>query len=290
MSAARDSPVRLRWEAIDWSAPLAVGAVIPERHYMSLDGLGLEPSQRVALNRLMACFTCELFVHFEAYVIRYLERGAARLGDLAPAAVGRFVEEEVLHSEMFERLMAKLRGDLYPAPGGRRFLRWVRADDLALWLAPSTTFFLLAWLFEEITLFVPEAMAEAPEQSCPTVRAVMELHARDERAHVALDAHALARADARRPRALSWLMAALALPLLAYVDWRVRRAWRRLVGHAAGELQLSATQAARIAARGPTRSDVLGMRSFSEQLAQSGLAGAKLVAWVLDRELRRAGA
>src|SRR3712207_9093100 len=62
--------------------------------------LGLDEPRRVALNRLFACFSCELFIHFEAYVIRYLERYPSRLGFLPGPLVARFLAEERVHSDM----------------------------------------------------------------------------------------------------------------------------------------------------------------------------------------------
>ncbi|MBK6515545.1 MAG: diiron oxygenase [Polyangiaceae bacterium] len=292
MSSRHAEAVRRRWEQLDWSTSIHERAlVIPERHYMDLGGVGLTGDQRLGLNRLMACFTCELFIHFEAYVIGYFERGAGRIPDLSAEARARFADEEVVHSEMFARLLTKLRPDLYDgATAGRRFLVWGRPDDLALRLAPPATFFFLAWLFEEITLFMPAAMAEAPEEACALVRDVMDLHAREEQPHVAIDAHVLARVNDRSWRVSSWLQAALALPLLLYVDRRVRAAWRRLCAHATVELDLTPAQRAKVEARGPTRSDVLGMESFAEKVGASRLTGAKLLSWALARALRRARA
>ena len=66
---------RRRWEELDWTSPIPEASlVIPEAHYMDLTALGLTSDQRLKLNRLFACFTCELFIHFEEYVIRHLER------------------------------------------------------------------------------------------------------------------------------------------------------------------------------------------------------------------------
>lgn len=293
-----DSPrlaelVRRRWQRIDWDAPIPPSSfVISEAHYMDVPSLGLHAPQRVALNRLFACFTCELFIHFEGYVIRYLERFADRVPALSRPVIDRFVAEERVHSEAFGRLLHKLRPDLYPqlpSPDqGLRFLGWSSSDDLALRIAPLGTFFLLAWLFEEITLFVPQALDQSPEQCAQLVSEVMRLHAREEQPHVALDERVLVHLTGHRPRWQTAVHTLLTLPLLVYVNGKVKQAWRRLVTLAASEIELSPEQLARIRDRGPTQSDRWGMQSFADKMACSGIAGAPMLCWALRRELRAA--
>lgn len=280
--------VRRRWERLDWACEIPPAAwVIPEAHYMEMDGLGLSDRQRAVLNRLFACFTCELFIHFEGYVIRYLE--ARRVPFLSQAVVARFVAEERVHSDMFQRLLNKLRPDLYAVEGAfaPRFLRWSRGDDVALLLAPVGTFFLLAWLFEEITLFVPRALDAVPEQTAPLVAEVMRLHAREEQPHVAIDARVLSHLERERPRWRTRMETLMTLPMLVFVDGRVGDAWRRLVAFAGAELDLTETQRARIAGRGPSQSDRWGMESFAAKIGDTDLGGASTLRWVLRRELLR---
>jgi hypothetical protein len=283
--------VRRRWERLDWAAAIPADAlVIPEAHYMDVAALGLSDPQRAALNRLFACFTCELFVHFEAYVIRYLVRVAESVKGVSRPGIERFIAEERVHSEAFRRLLHKLRPDLYPDDASERlplrFLRWGRGDDAALRLVPMGTFFLLAWLFEEITLFVPRALDGCPQQCAPLVSDVMRLHAREEQPHVAIDERVLVHLTRHSRSFRSGLQTVLALPLLVYVDTKVRGAWRQLAATAAREIGLTPVQLARIRDRGPTQSDRWGLQSFVEKLAPSGIAGARLLCWVLQRELR----
>lgn len=289
--ARLDEQVRRRWQRLDWDAPIAQDAlVITEAHYMDVGALGLGEPQRIALNRLFACFTCELFVHFEAYVIHYLQRVAARVPGISRPGIERFLAEERIHSEAFRRLLHKLRPDLYADDASEklplRFLRWSTGDDTALRLAPMGTFFLLAWLFEEITLFVPRALDGCPQQCAALVSDVMRLHAREEQPHVAIDERVLMHLTRDSASFRLGLQTVLTLPLLFYVNAKVRGAWQRLVATAAAEIDLTPAQLLRIRDRGPTQSDRWGLQSFVEKLQQSGIAGARLLCWVLLRELR----
>jgi hypothetical protein len=281
--------VRRRWDRIDWARPIPAEAlVIPEAHYMDVADLGLTGRQRAALNRLFACFTCELFIHFEGYVIRYLERSAHRAPCLSSPVVARFAAEERVHAEMFRRLLHKLRPDLYRTTAAPlRFLRWGRGDDAALRLAPVGTFFLLAWYFEEITLFVPRAIEARPDQSAALVAEIMALHAREEEPHVAVDERVLRHLQEQSPRWITALQTALALPFLVYVDRTIGEAWRRLVTTAGRDLGLDAAQLRRLRERAPTQSDRWGTESFARKLEGHGLAGARLLCWALRRELGR---
>lgn len=281
--------VRDRWDRLDWAAEIPARLVIPEIHYMDMAPLGLRDWQRVRLNRLLACFTCELFIHFEAYVIAYLERWPERVAPLPRPLIARFIAEERVHAEMFHRLLNKLRPDLYEAGAGARlrFLRWSASDDLALRLAPPGTFFLLAWLFEEITLMMPGVLAMAPGECSALVVEVMRMHAEEERPHVAIDERIMHQRIRSDPRWRVGVHTALALPLLAYVGGKVQRAWAGLVTHADVEVALSLRQRRRLEARGPSLSDRLGIESFTRKLDRSDLGAAPLLAWALRRELRR---
>lgn len=279
---ALHASVRRRWEAIDWEPAIPDTFVIPEAHYMAMEGLGLTHAQRVGLNRLFACFTCELFVHFEAYVIEYLEQHRGRVGFLSDDVVERFVAEERVHARMFRRLLGKLRPDLYRGDSAAlRFLHWRRSDEFALSVSPPGTFFVLAWLFEEITLFVPPALEAVPEQSAALVHEVMRLHAHEELPHVAIDARVIAHLRSRDRRAVAALSTTFALPILAFVDHRVRRAWRRLVAHATTELGLTVAQARTLRDRGPSQSDVWGMQSFKRKIEAASVPGGRLLCLAL---------
>lgn len=286
------------WDGLDWSSlvcqpgQLPADFLIPERHYASVEQLGLNRDQRLALNRLLTCFTCELFVHFEHYVITYLERHANRVAFLPREHVSRFVHEEKLHVRAFERLLQQVHPQLYGtepvAPDQalqRQFLRWDAGDDRAINLAPPLTFFLLAWLFEEVTLFVPAAWTKDGGGRTSLVRQIMVLHAREERGHVDIDRRVLATLGKGgfAPRVLAQTL--LTLPLLVYVDRKVAKAWPHLVARAVAELGLDQSAARKLRSRVPTLSDRLGIASFARQLAQSEIAGGGLLGWILSKSV-----
>ncbi len=282
LSHTSESLLAGRWADIEWTAPVPADFLIPEHHYRMADG-GLDRAQRVRLNHLAVCFSCELFVHFERYLIAYLERHGERA--MPRRARDRFVAEERAHVEAFHRLLGAIRPDLYP---GRRlrFLDWSRRDDLLIAATPVVSFFLLAALFEEITLYVPVVMEERIAQSFRPVLEVMRLHAEEERSHVRLDERVLAAERARRP---GWRIGGevlLVLPLLYYLDRAVRTGWRRAVDQFAGEERIGEAERQRLLARPGSRSDQLGMTSFAGKLRASGLTGAGLVARVIEAQAR----
>jgi hypothetical protein len=280
---------RLRWEALDWGHEIPEAAAgLPEGNFLDLSGLGLSGAQRARLNRYFCCFTCELFIHFEGYLITYLERRSGEIPGLSAAMVQRFLHEERVHSEMFRRLLNRLAPSRYPDEGAPlRYLTWWAGDDAALRLAPTGSFFLLAWLFEEITLFVPQVIDEGEVPCDPLVASVMRLHAREELPHVALDERVLEHLTRGIPRWRAAAHSVLTLPLLVYVDHEFQRAWARLVGEAGDELGLDARQRRGLLARGPSQTDRLGMASFADKLRGNGLPGVGLLGWVLRRELQR---
>lgn len=248
--------VRRRWERLDWQTPIPTDRlIITESHYMDVESLGLPPPARQRLNRLFACFTCELFIHFERYLIEYLERNRRSITAISSASLDRFVAEEKAHSDAFLRLLCLLRPDLYSAKAttttGLRFLRWGLHDDLAVALSPVGSFFLLAWLFEEITLFVPVALDAQPAQCAPIIAEVMRLHAKEEQPHVAIDARVLHQRSETRSRTASMTETLMMLPLLGFVDARARSAWQKVVALADVECGLTAEQRHRLLHRGP---------------------------------------
>jgi hypothetical protein len=133
---------RLRWEALDWGHEIPEAAAgLPEGNFLDLSGLGLSGAQRARLNRYFCCFTCELFIHFEGYLITYLERRSGEIPGLSAAMVQRFLHEERVHSEMFRRLLNRLAPSRYPDEGAPlRYLTWWAGDDAALRLAPTGSF------------------------------------------------------------------------------------------------------------------------------------------------------
>ncbi|MBZ0236149.1 MAG: diiron oxygenase, partial [Deltaproteobacteria bacterium] len=223
------------WAAIDWSPPLPWAELIDAEHY-AVDGLAaLAPAQRIRFSQLATCHTCELFIHFERYLIEYVERHAAALPG-APGRWRRFVAEERRHVDAFVRLLTAIRPDLYPR-GAQRFMAWGLADEVLVRTVRPVPFFLLAAMFEEITLWVPQLLAEAPVRY-PPLFDVMALHADEERRHIALDTYVLRHAIEREPR---WRLRAdvwSVLPLLVHCDRRARAGWRRMTAQLAGETAL----------------------------------------------------
>ncbi|XXF76831.1 diiron oxygenase [Myxococcaceae bacterium GXIMD 01537] len=282
-TAPATAPLPGAWGRIDWSPPVPDHFLIPEHHYrMRGDCSFLTPVQRVRLNHLAVRFSCESFVHFERYVIEYLERYPARLGPLPERRVRCFIDEERVHVDAFYTALERLRPDLH---SGRRLRmhRWTWVDRLLLRLSPSVSFFLLAALFEEMTLYVPVVMDERPEESYPPLHAVMRLHAKEERGHVALDERVLAHAAREQPRWRVGLQVLLMMGVMACVGMQMNRAWRRGVEQFAQEEGLTARQRRALLGKRLSTSDELGIKAFSTRLANSPLCGARLLRAVLDR-------
>jgi hypothetical protein len=272
------------WTAIDWSAPVPPAFLVPEHHYQLAAG-ALDPGQRVRLNHLAVCFSCELFIHFERYLIATLEARGAQVPGLSTGACARFIAEERVHVDAFFRLLERIRPDLYRTRA-LRFLRWRRRDDLLVSSVPLVSFFLLATLFEEITLYVPAVMEERLDQSFPLVLDVMRLHAEEERHHVALDRHVLDQARSSRSAGRIAGDVLLVLPLLQYMDRQVRAGWAGVVDQFCREERLAPAVRRALLVRSSSRSDLLGMQSFAAKLRSSGLAGAGLLARVIEGQAR----
>lgn len=286
LAAAVPAPSASPWERIDYATPVPDDFLVPEHHWPALEAAPLERPVRVRANHLALRFSCEMFVHFERYVIEYLERYRSRTGDaLGENQLQRFIDEERLHVDAFHRLLRLLRPDLYP-DRRLRFLSWSAWDRWMLRVSPEITFFTLAALFEEMTLFVPVVMDERAEHSFAPVHQVMNLHAREERGHVALDERVLEAARARTPRWLFALQVLWSLPLMLYVDRVLAAAWRRAMQRFAEEEGLTRAQAAALRARKPSRSDVMGIRSFIEKVRRRPFPGGRILCFILEALLR----
>jgi len=271
------------WAALDWTKSVGLEEAIPVSHYPQLVEGPFDTAQKAALAHFMSCFTCELFVHFEGYLIDYLRRHPERVAMLSQRTLESFIAEEQLHTDAFRQLLTKLRPDLYPQ-GEPRFLRRRKSEDRVLACLPATTFFLLALLFEEITLFVPQAL-RAETRCSPLVKNVMELHARDEQAHVGLDARALVELSRKGWRGARGLEVLACLPALWFVDRQIARGWRRAVREVAAELSLDSAQTRHLLRREPSLSDRWGGESFLAKLSKLALPCAPLLASVLGAQL-----
>lgn len=280
---ARRSP----WEEIDYSVPLPRGFVMPEHHWPVLAAqTALSEPQRIKANRIALSFSCEMFIQCETYVITYLEERRRRIAGLVPdPALDRFVAEEREHVEAFYRLLDALNDGRY-RDRKLKLMRWTFWDRLMLWLAPPVSLFTIAALFEEMSLPVTQVMDERPDQSYAPARAVMDLHAKEEKFHIHLDDKALERSQGRLPRWLYALQLWLALPLMAYVDGVLGRAWRRAMREFAAAEGLPAAEARRLLRRKPSRSDALGIQAFIAKLVHRPLPGSRLFAAVLATALR----
>ena len=273
-----------RWSGIDWSQAIGAEPALPLAHYPQLERGRFSRAEQVGLARLAACFSCELFVHFEGYLIDYLTRYPERVPLLSARSLERFVDEERVHTAAFRRLLGKLRPDLYPE-GKPIFLQRRPSEDRVIASLSPVTFFLLAMLFEEITLFVPKAIRAAPDPCSELVQKVMSLHARDERSHVGIDAHLLAKLCREQPSWRTALQVWMTLPVLWFVDRQVGRGWRRLVPYAKSELGLAPEKERYLLRRQPTQSDRWGSESFVTKVGELGLPGSRLLCRALAAEL-----
>jgi len=270
------------WDDIDYSVPLPDSFVLPETHWPSLHTAELTPRQRIAANQLAASFSCEMFIHCERYVISYMREHRVRVRQVVTdGALDRFIFEEELHIAAFYRLLNRLRPDTYPSATSV-LLKWSWLDRLVLKVAPAVSLFLIAALFEEMSLYVHEVMDEQPAQAYAPIRAVMAQHAVDEQGHIKLDDHVLLKLTDFFPRWLYALQVWLSLPLMLYVDGVLGRAWRKLFTDFAAREQLPASAAKALRARRPSRSDVIGIERFVAKLRGAPLPGSRLLCAALS--------
>ena len=274
----------MRWDAIDWARPVPAEFLVPEHQYGIVFADRLGRADRIHLNHLAVCFSCEQAVFLERVLIGVLGRCRGTLATVPDRHIERFVREEERHIDAFFRVLAAVRPDLYPAPALRLF-RWTRREDAVVATSPLLAFFLVAELFEECTLHIPAVMDERPEHAFATVRDTMRAHAREERGHVAIDQRALTELAGRAgPVATAAQLAVVGL-LVAYVDRLVARAWRATVAQAARERGWPPDLERSLRVRTVSRSDALGVAAFAGRLRASTLTGGRLLAAVLERSV-----
>ena len=270
------------WAEIQYTRPTPPTFWVPEHHWPGFLGAGLSEPQRVRLNHLACTFMCEMFVHFERYILDYIEGSRPQLRTVvSDTALDRFVAEEVDHTVAFFRLLELIAPDDYPTRK-LRFLKWGFIDRLIMRFMPLPGFFFTAALFEEMTLYVPVVMAEKLDESFKPILDVMELHAKEERGHVGLDIKILRTYRDRRPRWLYALQILTSIPVIVHVDKAVARAWRRQA-KAFGQTEgLTRAQIKQIANRGPSTSDVMGIHSFIAKLRKHPVPGSRLVCRLIE--------
>lgn len=277
---------RLSWASIDWTAPLPAGFLLPEELYRFETVPALIWAQRVRLNHLATRFRLELLLHLKRYVIRYLERHRHRLARRHPERdLPRFLKEQRRHVRAFGRVLRTIRRDHHAAAGQGRLLPWTRTDRVLLRLVPEATFFTLASLGEEIARAVPEAIDEHPEECFGPLVDVMRLHAREERRHIAIDDAVLLDTAASRPAAIVKAQVLFTIPLLRYLDRRVRRAWARAVDAFAEEEGLTREQQRALRDPPASRFDLAGLRTFVNKRRCRRVPGHATLRRVLQAQL-----
>ncbi|MBL8018632.1 MAG: hypothetical protein JNM27_03120 [Leptospirales bacterium] len=273
---------RLTWQTIDYSPAVPDSFLVPEHHWPGIRNESLPMPVRIRLNHFASYFMCEMFIHFEQSIIDYmLIHKKDILQYISEVQLGRFVREERDHIAAFETLARKIRPDLYV--DRPRFLVPTLLDRVVLNRTPLACFFMMAALFEEMTLYVYPVMLENLEESWGPYLDVMRLHALEERGHIGLDRiivdGRLASHGRIRTRAgMLWL-----LPLVAYSDRRIVSAWRKGVEYFARTEQLTSAQESFISSKGLSRSDVDGMRSFVKKNLEKPVPGNGLLCFALSR-------
>jgi hypothetical protein len=280
---ARPSP----WLAIDYAPGPPDRFVAPESHWPELAAAGLTLDQRLAMNRLALRFSCEMVSHFERYVVEYLDTRRARLrGALPDRAAQRFADDEREHIAGFHRLLAALAPDAYREPG-LRFFRWTWLDRLVVRLSPAVSFFVATDLLEEMFLHLHTVMEREPEQTLPAARAVMALHAREEKSHLGMDERVI---RARAERMWRWTFALQALgslAIIAVVDRKCARAWKRVVREEARALGLTRRQTRLLEKKRLSQSDLMGLRAFIARREERPFPGSRLLCRALATALPR---
>ena len=275
------NPIRT-WSDIRYDVPVPNHPLVPHEHWPSLCVENLTTAQTTKLNHLACEFMCEMFVHFERYIIDYIEKYKSKFTHVvSEELLDRFVQEEVDHTEAFYRLLELLNPQHYPTRK-LRFLSWGFWDEFVIRFTPVSTFFLVAALFEEMTLFVPDVMEEGEQEAFAPILDVMRLHAKEEKSHIGIDRKILKAYRSKMPNWLFAFQSFLSLPIMLYVDKSLARAWKRTAIAFGKREGLSKEQIKKISKRSASTSDILGIQSFIRDQRKLGHPGSKAVCAILE--------
>ena len=166
----------------------------------------LSHRQKLAYNRLHACYLCEMFVYFEQTLPGYYVKAAARPGvpeDLRDG-VRALQYAERRHAEMFRKLARHLSPELY-TEFRFHFIRLPRAASAVMRAAcerPALfpAIFWIVLMQEERAVFYANQILDQSAGLDPEMVEAQRLHLADEAGHLGVDEALLALYwDANRP-------------------------------------------------------------------------------------------
>ncbi|MCB1155940.1 MAG: diiron oxygenase [Leptospiraceae bacterium] len=273
----------LNWNSIQYESEVPKTFLIPEHHWPQLLNTSLSLEQRIRLNHLASYFMCEMFVYFETSIIQYMEYNKSKIFQfLTEKQYTKFIYEEKEHIRAFKTLSKIIAPELY-SEDKLQFLHRSSFDSLILRHTPLSSFFMMAFLFEEMTLFVFPVMQEKLDESWKPVLDVMDLHAREEKSHVRYDRIVVEGVITKRSFLRTQFEMLSLLPLVAYSDKKVALAWKKAAKYFAIKENLNATQYKEIKKKGMSKSDRMGISSYIQKNEQKPVPGLSSLSYALSK-------
>ncbi len=263
--------------------------LIPEHHWPALQKSSLSIDDRIRLNHFLTYFMCEMFIHFEKLIIQYMQFHRNKiLLHASEKQIDRFIQEEESHIKGFESLAFKLRPDLF-TDRNPRFLAINSSDQMVIRHTSMLPFFMMAALFEEMTLFIPTVMEENLDDSSAPVLELMRYHAKEEKSHIGIDRKIVMGTIQTQSKLKSnWEMQSL-LPLVVYSNLRVENAWKKASIFFSQERGLTKKQSKEIVSKGLSKSDQMGMQSYIQKNIDKPILGNGILCFVLKQLLKWKG-
>jgi len=273
---------KLSWDTIEYIETVPNQFLIPEHHWPNFQNTSLSQNEKIRLNHFACFFMCEMFVHFERLIIEYIKIHENIVSKyLNERQIRRFIDEELDHIHAFQTLGKIIRPDLYLPE--QRFLIPNAGDRFVIKHSPPGVFFIMAALFEEMTVFVYEVMKEKLDESWKPVLDVMHLHALEERGHISMDRKVADGIREEKGAFRAGLQMTMLLPLVAYSDRRVAGSWKKAASFFADSEGFSVTKKKEILNKGLSRSDLLGMKSFADKISEKPITGTGSLRFVLNK-------
>lgn len=273
---------KLSWDTIKYVENAPECFLIPEHHWPNFQKTSLSVKEKIRLNHFACFFMCEMFVHFERLIIEYIKIHENIISKyLNERQIRKFVDEELDHINAFQTLAKIIRPDLYSPD--QRFLLPTAGDRFVIRHSPPGVFFIMAALFEEMTVFVYEVMKEKLDESWKPVMDVMHLHALEERGHISMDRKIADGIREEKGIVRAQMEMTMLLPLVAYSDRRVAGSWKKAAEFFADSEGFSLRKKKEILNKGLSRSDLLGMKSFADKISERPIAGTGTLRFVLNR-------